>query len=1188
MTRTKTAASTLAQEDTAKATMKKPAGERMLRELQTVLLDNTTRLGAAGGRSRTRASVPGNGKPDAAHPGEQTGVARGRKGLSAPLPQPDSQVKEDVAAAEPPPAAAPRKGASSKRAPAVEPAEAVQAVDDLKPPGNKKRKTGRSSERQRQSSDDGAEEGSNMLGSASGAANAGPDASAAITGDKPRAQASKSQDSRKSGGGTEAAANGAGDASGSQPAPTNNAAAKKPRNGKAQQAKAAQEAEQAAAVAPAAPEAAPVAPPPPPAVAPAPLPAAAPAPSQPAAHARRGRPPLSAPAPAPAPAPPQPQRPAGEASTQAGAAATAAPPAVSRPPAAAPAQDPKPPADAPVARGSAEAAPALTRAGSGSGPSGSTGSAGPAAPRALPATGTTPVKAFVPAPLPRMDDIGQRERGAVVELQRQLMELRTLYDELKATKIQDLEKVLAEQVEIADEQCKHAEQKAALWKAAAEHAEQKAQDAGSQETATRVAALEAQVEHLLQERGDLQIRLAEQARELALTQQHLHDLRAQLMLQGEDQERRQGRGQGQAGAERGALDEEAGPGGEGEGEEARHGMELDGEGFPGAGDGEGGADGLPDAGDGEEQEPSPLLARRDDATPAAGPEGAPRGVGQQFPTPSPGVGTQYPTPGMPLLRLQGLLGSGGAALTGSASRSRGPGVSTECLRVVQMLPSLRAPTPSIESRLAQGAVPLETQADAAPGGAGTTSGVTPHAAQTTEGGQAGSNKGRRSTGSPIDGLCAVGPLQPGAAATNTTGLAAEISAAHGMGAPEAFTLRGPHQEQHYSFVDLNPASARKAPRPADTAALLIGTAAAMLGDAHGAAAGDEKTQQGPDRRPLDDAGRVATAAALPLPNSPSAALMGRLGMHAPMATAGSGVLNGLTSPGGRGMGSTAAGLSPSGRLRAAAEAGGLHSGSVMSNQDSSTVSGMVARAMALLAATGPDLALDPSARSGAAGAAPPGLAQPQASPRPGGAGPSLRSPGSATKLPGVPLGRTLARTPVAAAQQPQPPARSPLPAQQQPRTAAAAAVPDTAAQVQGPQEEQEQQAPAGPQGTPGPTPRTARLIMYERMLDWHVDTVCLQPELCRLTHASSGVAIELREVDLDDDEAGGEVLEEGAADAAAPPKYFIYTPLALGSVEDAMPAFLKESMQISALQRRELLDRLSKAIKAGLAKKAQA
>lgn len=45
-----------------------------------------------------------------------------------------------------------------------------------------------------------------------------------------------------------------------------------------------------------------------------------------------------------------------------------------------------------------------------------------------------------------------------------------------------------------------------------------------------------------------------------------------------------------------------------------------------------------------------------------------------------------------------------------------------------------------------------------------------------------------------------------------------------------------------------------------------------------------------------------------------------------------------------------------------------------------------------------------------------------------------------------------------------------------------------------------------------PSPRTAKLIMYERMLDWHVDTVSLRPEACRLTHLGCGMSFELREV----------------------------------------------------------------------------
>ena len=61
----------------------------------------------------------------------------------------------------------------------------------------------------------------------------------------------------------------------------------------------------------------------------------------------------------------------------------------------------------------------------------------------------------------------------------------------------------------------------------------------------------------------------------------------------------------------------------------------------------------------------------------------PPGIALQFPTPSPGVGVQFPTPGLGLAALGAEAGGSAAGL------SSGPGISTECNRVIHMLPHLR-------------------------------------------------------------------------------------------------------------------------------------------------------------------------------------------------------------------------------------------------------------------------------------------------------------------------------------------------------------------------------------------------------------------------------------------------------------------------------------------------------------------
>jgi hypothetical protein len=75
--------------------------------------------------------------------------------------------------------------------------------------------------------------------------------------------------------------------------------------------------------------------------------------------------------------------------------------------------EPRQPPSAPAA--AAAAAPGGATGPAGGGPAAAGGSRREAG--GLPVTGTTPVKAFAPPPLPRLDDVGRKERAAVVELQ---------------------------------------------------------------------------------------------------------------------------------------------------------------------------------------------------------------------------------------------------------------------------------------------------------------------------------------------------------------------------------------------------------------------------------------------------------------------------------------------------------------------------------------------------------------------------------------------------------------------------------------------------------------------------------------------------------------------------------------------------------------------------------------------------
>ncbi|EFJ44115.1 hypothetical protein VOLCADRAFT_118886, partial [Volvox carteri f. nagariensis] len=349
----------------------------------------------------------------------------------------------------------------------------------------------------------------------------------------------------------------------------------------------------------------------------------------------------------------------------------------------------------------------------------------------LPATGTTPVKTFNPVSLPRLDDIGLIDRKAVAELQvcmrcawvlvpgclcdaRQLSEVRFLYDELKATKIQGMEKMMAEQVAHAEEQ-----RIAQHWEAVAKRAEEKANSAaGNQDTA--------QLRQLLKEKGHLLLRVAQLEIELSQVQQALHDARAQLVKYQTGLSAgpgRQAQDNNEANVDQGTECPQRHAGAE-----AEHGEGTDSDGAR--------RDDVKVA----QQEPLPDVTLAggcspgaDDAAAAAGSivrtacQSPSCGAGVQFPTPAGGTGAQFPSPSAQFFPMRGL-----GTVPGSGSRSVGRGVSTECQRIVQMLPSLR-----------------------------------------------------HSTGSPIDGICGADNLKAVVASA-----AADLSHAHNMGAPEAFQISG--------------------------------------------------------------------------------------------------------------------------------------------------------------------------------------------------------------------------------------------------------------------------------------------------------------------------------------------------------------------------------------------------------------
>ncbi|GFR45365.1 hypothetical protein Agub_g6740 [Astrephomene gubernaculifera] len=836
--------------------------------------------------------------------------------------------------------------------------------------------------------------------------------------------------------------------------------------------------------------------------------------------------------------------------------------AVSANPAAAPAEVRRP--AAPSARAPAEAAPGPAAVGgrpvannaSGAGASGSSGVAAQsdseaasarvaaavaaAAAKPLPPTGTTPIKVFAPVALPRLDDIGKHERSEVFELQRQLSELREMYDELKVTKIQELERVLAEQVEYTEEMVRHADQRARRWQQAAERAQQEAKEARSEETAQRIAALEAQVVELLKENSELLLRVVQREGELAQSQQAYHDLRAEML---------------QLQAARASGHKEGGDGGEGDGE--GKGLADDKQPEDKGNAGEAAAGDRAPEGDGMEQDqarPSPVISlRRSFASPTvtlgtmlpAADSHIGRAVALQFPTPSPGVAVQYPTPGINsnLMRLQDMLGNL-ISMPGSGSRSRGPGVSIECQRIVDMLPNwagIRTQSPSIRSCLASGLTPQVEQGEVTQAGASDAQGVTPSAAAAQQQEQAGtllpSSNGRRSSGSPIDGICGADQRK-----TGVPNLTADISFAHGMGAPEAFALQG-----QYTFVDLNPASARKTERPPSMAAGF----AAALGGAIAAADGDRPQQVAQltaGSGVAHEAGSPGANVTGPLRFSP----LGRAKAPVPMFATG-GVTCGLPH-------STGAGMAV------------MNSGSVASNQDSCTVNGLVARAKLHLEG----LQRSASALAGLSPNKQPAndTAQVDAAVAGGSRSPVVENRRQSRLYVPSPLGRATSGRQTEQQVEPVP-------------------------EMEEPPKEAEPSRPP-PQRTPitGPTPRTAKLAVYEKLTDWHIEDATTKPERCIMTHIPSGVSFELREASLEDMELEAELsLErpEGQANGAGgstaalanQPRLMVYTPLSLGSVEEHLPEYYKETLQFPENQRKAFTDRLRKAVADALAAKKQ-
>ncbi|GIM07989.1 hypothetical protein Vretimale_11984 [Volvox reticuliferus] len=701
--------------------------------------------------------------------------------------------------------------------------------------------------------------------------------------------------------------------------------------------------------------------------------------------------------------------------------------------------------------------------------------------RSLPATGIKPVNALLPARLPRPEETNAQEKLALVELQRQLSEWQGMYKELKATKIEQMDKLLAEMAERAEGRVSVAEQLAQHWQAVAKRAQEDAIAAGSVETANRIDALETEANQLLKQNQSLLQRVTQLQLELSLAQQELHDARAELLqfrmptvrdVQADAKDKDKGSYtplQGCATAE------------------AEHGKDVNGP--------------QRAAADAAVQESSPDVTLGGvrhhaitDAAETGGRAGGEHcslslGRGLKFPTLSPGAGEQtandlsvvpgsssrsvgistdcqrivqmLPSIRSPSRSIQshqgrlprtsavapsfdvGLLGD--VPRAGSLSSERG--IDTACQRIIQMLPELRQQSPSIEPRSVSRAEPV-TNRDAP-------SGVTPAAAdgnETTLRVQEGSSK-RLSDGSPIDGIC--GPANRKITCASTQ---ADLTHAHNMCAPEALGSAA-HQQ----------ARVRQA-------------------------------------GPIRNASVLVTAAATKaLPPTPGLQQQADSQDVSPRAIP-------------------------------------IHSGSVASNQVSCNLSGLVARAMA-----------QPQESQQAIGMPEVGRA-PQAR--------GDRSPVSAN---------------MALATQP-------------PYAMAAASVIDPTMQAGNARE-----VPQGNKNltASSPSPRTAKLNFYERLLEWHIDVISTKPlEAFRMTHMACGMSFEIRETEVDDDDLpeDGGGADQPAAGAEGntttdKTKYYEYTPLDLGTVGELLPAFLKETITIPADQRPKLLEKLDGVIKSTRGKK---
>ncbi|GLI70644.1 hypothetical protein VaNZ11_015577, partial [Volvox africanus] len=746
--------------------------------------------------------------------------------------------------------------------------------------------------------------------------------------------------------------------------------------------------------------------------------------------------------------------------------------------------------------------------------------------RYFPETGTTPVNAFLPERLPRPEETNAQEKRAIIELQRQLSELQVMYKDLKATKIGQMDKLLAEMAERAEGRVCVAEQLARHWEGVAKRAQEEAIAAGSVETANRIDALEAEANQLLKQNQNLLQRVTQLQLELCHAQQDLHDARAEL-LQFRTSTVRDLQGN--------AKDKDKDPDTAlpaGATAETEHVKDVNGAPRPVA---EAAAqESLPEVTLGGVRSYAITDAAATGGRGDGGRCSMSFGIGLQSEMLSPGAGEQTTKINVQLFPVQGP-----SVVPGSSSRS--VGISTDCQRIVQMLPSIRSPSRSIQShrgRLSRpssvapsfdidllggvpraGSLSSERGIDTAcqrviqmlpelrqPSPSIEPSGVTPATADGNGASlrvQEGGSK-RLSDGSPIDGIC-------GSANRKTTCVStlADLTHAHNMCAPEALGSTA-NQQGQYSFVDLNPSPARKASHMGVAASIGGLAAAATMGVTK--RGGDQPSGAGERQAgPIQGASLLVTAAAA----------------------------KGLPpSPGLQQQADYAEDVSPHAIPVAATI---THSGSVASNQVSCNISGLVARA----------------------------LAQPQ----------------EAQQAVGM---QEVGRAPQACGD------RSPMLANM-----ALAALPSHAMAVAGVGDPMLQggntrELSRGDNNIiSSPSPRTAKLNFYERLLEWHVDVISTKPlEAFRMTHMGCGMSFEIRQTEVDDDDLAEDVVDaDQPADvhdgntANDKTKYYEYIPLDLGTVNELLPAFLKETITIPADQRPKLLEKLDRAIKSTRGKK---